>query len=84
MHILKKIGRIVAINALRAACLFGVGLVLGFAGFTASTGRSHLHLSALERSVQRPIAGSSVESKQAPKGPHLIASSAQVFEVRFP
>jgi flagellar basal body P-ring protein FlgI len=84
VHTLTKLSRIAAIVALRATCLFGVGLVLGFAGFTASTMRSHVHLSALERSVQHPISGSLVESGQAQKGPHLVASSGQVFQVRFP
>jgi hypothetical protein len=84
MHTLTKLSRIAARIALRAACLFGVGLVLGFAGFTASTMSSNLHLSVLERSAQRPISGSLDESGQVPKGPHLVASSGQVFQARFP
>jgi hypothetical protein len=84
MHTFTKLGRKAAIVALRATCLFGIGLVLGFAGFTASTMSSHSHLSIPERSVQRPISGSLVESEQAPKGPHLVAGAARVFQVQFP
>jgi hypothetical protein len=84
MHTFTKLSRKAAIVALRATCLFGIGLVLGFAGFTASTMSSHSHLSVLEQSVQSPISGSLVEREQAPKGPHLVAGSAQVFRVQFP
>jgi hypothetical protein len=84
MHTLTKLSRKAAIVALRATCLFGIGLVLGFAGFTASTMSSHSHLSALERSVQPPISGSVVQAEQASKGPHLVAGSARVFQVQFP
>lgn len=84
MNTLTKLTRIATVFALRAVCLFGVGVVLGFAGFTASTMKSHAHLSAPERPVPHLISDGAVESKQAPKGPHLVASSAQVFQVRFP
>ncbi len=84
MHTFTKLSRKAAVIALRATCLFGVGLALGFAGFTASTMSPHSHLSTLERSFQPPISGASVASGQAPKGPDLVAGSAQVFRVQFP
>ena len=84
MQTFTKLSRKAAIVAVRATCLFGIGVVLGFAGFTASTMSSHSHLSTLERSVQPPSSGASVASEQAPKGPHLVAGSAQVFRVQFP
>jgi hypothetical protein len=84
MHTLTKLSRKAAIFAFRATCLFCVGVVFGFAGFMASTMRSHSHLSTPERSVQRPISGSVARSGQTPTGPHIVASSGQVFQVQFP
>jgi hypothetical protein len=84
MDTLTRLSRKAAIVALRATCLFGIGLVLGFAGFTASTMSSHSHLSAQERSVERPISVSAGQSEQASKGPHLVAGSARVVQVQFP
>jgi len=47
--------RIVTIIALRVVGLFGVGLLIGFSGYTASAGRPHLDSLVSEQSVQRPI-----------------------------
>ena len=65
--------RLVSIIALRAACLFGVGLLIGFSGYSASAAGPHL--SAL-------IPGRSVEQSQA-QSPHLVAYSAGVIQVRL-
>jgi hypothetical protein len=74
--------RIVTIIALRVIGLFGVGLLIGFSGYTASAGRSHAGSLVSEQPVQRPISQFKVELARA-QSPHLIAYSPGAFQVRF-
>ena len=67
--------RVVTNLALRAACLFAVGLLLGFSGYTASAAGPHLNPLTSERSLDRAASQS--------QSPHLVAYSPAASQVRL-
>jgi hypothetical protein len=76
------LGRIrIAIDlALRVVGLFGVGLLIGFSGYTASAGSPHLDSPVSVRSVEHTGSRSAVGSEQS-QSPHLVAYSLGMFQV---
>ena len=74
--------RIVIGLALRAACLFGIGLLIGFSAYTASAGRPYVGSLGAAPALQHPISQSPAGVAQS-QSPHLVAFSPGTSHGQF-